>query len=126
MSSIVCIVSHSIVHTVSFPETNLHSRKPVNEYILFSHSRKIATLTYRSGPEWNERFGRKRVHDDNVHLPRIDGAEFEIEDYIRHQVGIYLSSKPYTNSLHPFTPFKPQEVIVGIRNILFCRNIYLD
>ena len=48
--------------------------------------RKIATLTYRSGPEWSERFGRKRIKDCD--WPRMDGAEFEIEDYIRHQVGV--------------------------------------
>ena len=49
--------------------------------------RKIATLTYRSGPEWNERFGRNKIQNGDLNMPRIDGAEFEIEDYIRHQVG---------------------------------------
>ena len=56
----------------------------------FVHRRKIATLTYRSGPEWSDRFGRNRIQDPNIRLPRIDGAEFEIEDYIRHQVRVNL------------------------------------
>ena len=48
--------------------------------------RKIATLTYRSGPEWEQRFHTKKVHDPNVKWPCYNCAEFQIEDYIRHQV----------------------------------------
>ena len=68
-------------------------------YLVSSCFRKIATLTYRSGPEWNERFGRNRVQNGDFRLPRIDGAEFEIEDYIRHQVNIMNCVKFYFNIL---------------------------
>lgn len=49
-------------------------------------SRKIATLTYRSGPEWDERFKTMKVDDPDNSLPRYRSTEFLIEDYIRHQV----------------------------------------
>ena len=45
-------------------------------------SREIATITYRSGPEWDDRFGRKRI---------VEGSEpslcpyFMIENYLDHQ-----------------------------------------
>ncbi|XP_065068606.1 uncharacterized protein LOC135693943 [Rhopilema esculentum] len=63
-------------------------------------ARKIATLTYRSGPEWNERFGRKRVESSDIVYPRLDVAEFEIEDYIRHQGENFFQKSQYDpNSL---------------------------
>ena len=100
ISSFVFLVSRSLPN--NYRDKSSFMKKAINKYVLFSHYRKIATLTYRSGPEWNERFGRKRVDDDNVRLPRIDAPEFKIEDYIRHQVGICFSSKLYINSLQTY------------------------
>lgn len=45
-------------------------------------AREIATLTYRSGPEWDERFGRKRV--DEAEEPSLC-PHFMIENYLEHQ-----------------------------------------
>jgi homoserine O-acetyltransferase len=44
-------------------------------------AREIGTITYRSGPEWRERFGRARVDD---RTPRL-GADFQVESYLVHQ-----------------------------------------
>jgi len=44
-------------------------------------ARQIGTITYRSGPEWLERFGRKRVSDGP---PRLD-EDFQVESYLAHQ-----------------------------------------
>jgi len=44
-------------------------------------AREIGTLTYRSGPEWRERFGRTRTKDD---LPRLD-EDFQVESYLAYQ-----------------------------------------
>ena len=44
-------------------------------------AREIGTITYRSGPEWEERFGRKRSSDG---VPRY-GADFEVEGYLDYQ-----------------------------------------
>ncbi|RKP08514.1 Alpha/Beta hydrolase protein [Thamnocephalis sphaerospora] len=45
-------------------------------------AREIATITYRSGPEWEQRFGRKRADDtkDPAMCP-----DFLIETYLDHQ-----------------------------------------
>jgi homoserine O-acetyltransferase len=45
-------------------------------------ARQIATITYRSGPEWEERFGRARI--DPSHGPSF-GADYLIENYLDHQ-----------------------------------------
>jgi homoserine O-acetyltransferase len=57
-------------------------------------SREIATLTYRSGPEWDERFGRKRISNDAPSLC----PTFVIESYLEHQ-GESFSTKFDPNSL---------------------------
>jgi homoserine O-acetyltransferase len=44
-------------------------------------ARAIGTITYRSGPEWDERFGHRRMTGD---MPRL-GADFEVESYLAHQ-----------------------------------------
>ncbi|MEZ4215298.1 MAG: homoserine O-acetyltransferase [Myxococcota bacterium] len=46
-----------------------------------SVARAIGTVTYRSGPEWEERFGRARRTDG----PPTLGEDFEIEAYLAHQ-----------------------------------------
>jgi homoserine O-acetyltransferase len=45
-------------------------------------AREIGTITYRSGPEWQERFGRERA--DDAATPRLD-ADFQVEHYLAHQ-----------------------------------------
>ena len=45
-------------------------------------AREIGTITYRSGPEWQERFGRGRIDDSAP--PRLD-EDFEVENYLVHQ-----------------------------------------
>lgn len=50
---------------------------------VISVCRMLAMLTYRSGPEWQVRFGRKRVSDE---MPSMC-PDFEIESYLDHQVG---------------------------------------
>ncbi|XP_046328344.2 acetyltransferase efuC-like [Haliotis rufescens] len=58
-------------------------------------AREIATLTYRSGPEWNERFGRSRISD--IDPPSLCPT-FHIENYLEHQ-GESFSTKFDPNSL---------------------------
>ncbi|XP_069119535.1 uncharacterized protein [Argopecten irradians] len=58
-------------------------------------AREIATLTYRSGPEWDQRFGRGRI-DENIG-PSLCPS-FLIESYLEHQ-GESFSTKYDPNSL---------------------------
>lgn len=44
-------------------------------------AREIGTITYRSGPEWEQRFGRKRATEG----PPTLGADFEVESYLEYQ-----------------------------------------
>ena len=44
-------------------------------------ARAIGTITYRSGPEWQERFGRTRSTEGTPTL----GEDFEVEGYLAHQ-----------------------------------------
>ncbi len=46
-----------------------------------SVARAIGTITYRSGPEWQERFGRARSTEGPPQL----GEDFEVESYLAHQ-----------------------------------------
>lgn len=72
------------------------------------HIVEIATITYRSGPEWDQRFGRKlRVLPDteienssDADLPRIPALcpDFLIETYLDHQ-GEQFCLKYDANSL---------------------------
>lgn len=48
------------------------------------HAREVATITYRSGPEWEQRFGRKRIDDPPEVSPNLC-PEFEIESYLDYQ-----------------------------------------
>ena len=47
--------------------------------------REVATISYRSGPEWELRFGRKRIDDPPTISPDLC-PEFEIESYLDYQV----------------------------------------
>ena len=44
-------------------------------------AREIGTITYRSGPEWEERFGRARAEEGLPHF----GPDYEVESYLDHQ-----------------------------------------
>ena len=50
-------------------------------------ARELGTMTYRSGPEWDERFSRKRIdpNEDPALCPT-----FLIESYLDYQ-GLYKS-----------------------------------
>ena len=52
-------------------------------------------MTYRSGPEWEDRFGLKRINPDNC--PTLCPT-FAIESYLEHQ-GEQFSTKYDPNSL---------------------------
>ncbi|CAF3793510.1 unnamed protein product [Rotaria sordida] len=56
-------------------------------------AREIGTLTYRSGPEWLERFGLRRFNDAIQLTPT-----FEIENYLQYQ-GLTFAKKYDPNSL---------------------------
>lgn len=45
-------------------------------------AREIATVTYRSGPEWESRFGTERLDDER---PPVLCPDFLIETYLDHQ-----------------------------------------
>ncbi|WWD20317.1 homoserine O-acetyltransferase [Kwoniella shandongensis] len=55
-------------------------------------ARQIATITYRSGPEWEQRFGRQMISEQEAQLdeagnpgvPRLS-PDFLIETYLDHQ-----------------------------------------
>jgi len=58
-------------------------------------AREIATTTYRSGPEWNLRFGRKKI-DENECITLC--PSFAIENYLDYQ-GDSFATKYDPNSL---------------------------
>ncbi|XP_061169662.1 uncharacterized protein LOC133179004 isoform X1 [Saccostrea echinata] len=58
-------------------------------------AREIATLTYRSGPEWDERFSRQRIDPNS---PNTLCPTFTIESYLEYQ-GESFSTKYDPNSL---------------------------
>lgn len=69
---------------------------------------EIATITYRSGPEWDIRFGRKvrdpnqTTQDGSVKVPALC-PEFLIETYLDHQVRIHLSHSVVRLFIHKST-----------------------
>ncbi|KAJ1718758.1 homoserine O-acetyltransferase [Coemansia erecta] len=54
----------------------------VQPHVGMKLARAIATVTYRSGPEWELRFGRRRRAPD---MPPVLCADFLIETYLDHQ-----------------------------------------
>lgn len=48
------------------------------------HAREMATISYRSGPEWEHRFGRMRMEESDTVSPSFC-PEFEIESYLDYQ-----------------------------------------
>jgi homoserine O-acetyltransferase len=59
------------------------------------HAREIGTISYRSGPEWDQRFGRKRANPET--MPNLC-PDFLIETYLDHQ-GEQFSLRYDPNSL---------------------------
>ena len=51
-------------------------------YCIFLVCREIGTITYRSGPEWDERFGRQRIKQSDE--PSLC-PYFMIENYLEYQ-----------------------------------------
>ncbi|KAJ3057024.1 hypothetical protein HK097_001508 [Rhizophlyctis rosea] len=56
--------------------------KGIPPHVGMKLARQIATVTYRSGPEWEQRFGRKRA---NPSQPPALCPDFLIETYLDHQ-----------------------------------------
>jgi homoserine O-acetyltransferase len=54
----------------------------INSNFNFKLAREIATISYRSGPEWELRFGRKRANENQS--PALC-PDFLIETYLDHQ-----------------------------------------
>ena len=77
-------------------------------------AREIATLTYRSGPEWLERFGLRRFNEKIQLAPT-----FEIESYLEHQ-GVSFANKYDPNSLLYISRVKFNVQTVGMP-VLLCR-----
>lgn len=48
-------------------------------------ARQIATITYRSGPEWEQRFARRMLSEKEGEVPSLS-PDFLIETYLDHQV----------------------------------------
>jgi homoserine O-acetyltransferase len=90
-------------------------------------ARQMGTISYRSGPEWDERFGRARKEG-----PPTFGVDFEVESYLDHQGSkfcqeydansyLYVSKAmdlfDVTDSVHRFTG--PTLVIGVTSDLLF-------
>lgn len=62
----------------------------------FNLTAEIATITYRSGPEWDQRFGRqvRAIPPSEAGSPRTPALcpDFLIETYLDHQVCFVISS----------------------------------
>jgi homoserine acetyltransferase len=69
---------------------------------------EIATITYRSGPEWEERFGRRMLSEKDVGedgeigsgIPRLS-PDFLIETYLDHQVSSVTITPKGSLCIHP-------------------------
>ncbi|KAJ3395348.1 hypothetical protein HDU92_006004 [Lobulomyces angularis] len=55
-------------------------------------ARQIATITYRSGPEWEKRFGRNRSKPNSS--PTLD-PDFLIETYLDHQGDNFIKNNKF-------------------------------
>lgn len=69
---------------------------------LISNRTEIATITYRSGPEWDQRFGRQlrevESHKQELGPDRVPALcpDFLIETYLDHQV------RPNPRNIYPY------------------------
>lgn len=71
-------------------------------------ARQIATITYRSGPEWEQRFGRRMLSEKEGDVPRLS-PDFLIETYLDHQVSTVLCLEP-DGSRHKQPQLDPRHV----------------
>ena len=71
-------VAHAIMTGV---ERKILHHRIYNNYAMFC--RQVGTIAYRSGPEWEQRFGQRRRDPDTV--PDFC-QDFEIEHYLLRQV----------------------------------------
>lgn len=70
---------------------------------------EIATITYRSGPEWDLRFGRQvRTSDDSGKAQKSPTLcpDFLIETYLDHQVCYSFLSTSKTHHLTTLYPYR--------------------
>lgn len=61
-------------------------------------ARQIATITYRSGPEWEQRFGRKMLSEKEGEIPKLS-PDFLIETYLDHQVSQFSTIPQQTSQV---------------------------
>ncbi|KAI3380038.1 hypothetical protein SNEBB_002048 [Seison nebaliae] len=61
-------------------------------------AREIASMTYRSGPEWEIRFGTKKTKSFDGTGPKMNELSFQIEQYLKYQ-GEKFCTKYDPNSL---------------------------
>lgn len=54
-------------------------------------ARKLGMISYRSGLEWEQRFGRERATDD-LHEGRAFGIDFEVESYLEAHAKKFVGS----------------------------------
>ncbi len=60
---------------------------PVNGMRL---ARKLGMITYRSGAEWEQRFGRERSSDEPHDGADAFGIDFEVESYLEHHANKFI------------------------------------
>ncbi|MEM1435310.1 MAG: homoserine O-acetyltransferase [Pseudomonadota bacterium] len=63
-------------------------RPPINGMRL---ARKLGMISYRSGLEWEHRFGRERATDD-LHEGRAFGIDFEVESYLEAHANKFVGT----------------------------------
>ena len=75
-----------------------------SDLIFLRISLEIATITYRSGPEWDIRFGRQLRESSEPEGERIPALcpDFLIETYLDHQASVFfLFCSPPPSSFFP-------------------------
>jgi len=53
-------------------------------------ARKLGMITYRSGAEWEQRFGRERSSDEPHDGSDAFGIDFEVESYLEHHASKFI------------------------------------
>ena len=82
----LCAKSYNII-SYTINNSNHHRHHHHNYSATCTHNNcysELATISYRSGPEWELRFGRKMLTDATTSFK----PQFEIEAYLDYQVGM--------------------------------------
>jgi homoserine acetyltransferase len=61
-------------------------------------ARQIATITYRSGPEWEQRFARRMLSEKEGDVPRLS-PDFLIETYLSKAMDLFDMTSPALQAL---------------------------